>query len=53
MSDEHAHYSSCSVLLLNVTQPVDSLVDIPLCFWETGFGTSCFGNSVWMTGKDP
>ena len=37
MSDEHAyvHCSSCSVLLLNVTQ---TGVDIPLYFWETGFG---------------
>ena len=37
MSDEHAyiHRSSCSVLLLNVAQ---TGVDIPFCFWETGFG---------------
>ena len=51
MSDEHAyiHRSSCSVLLLNVAQ---TGVDIPFCFWETGFGwASCTGNSVWIKGN--
>ena len=45
------HCSSCTTLLLNVTQ---TGFDIRLSFWENVFGwASCVGNSVRMKGNRP